>query len=75
VCLDTGGQEREASVIRLEGPALDARTKITLGGAEVTSAGTWKPSSIEKLPVTRGQIAISLAATTAAMVKVFPSLS
>jgi hypothetical protein len=73
--LDTGSQEREASVLRLEGPALDARTKITLGGAEVTSAGAWKPTKIEKLPVTRGQLAISVAATGAAIVRVFPSFS
>jgi hypothetical protein len=71
--LDTGSQEREASLIRLEGPALDARINITLGGAEVTSAGTWKPSKIEKLPVTRGQLAIPVAAASAAIVKVFPS--
>jgi hypothetical protein len=62
-------------VLRLEGPALDARTKITLGSAEVTSAGTWKPTKIEKLPVTRGQLAIPVAATSAAIVKVFPSFS
>jgi hypothetical protein len=66
--LDTRSSSRQASVTRLEGPAVDARTQVTLGGAEVTAAGTWKASKKELLPVNSGQLAIPLAATSAAIV-------
>jgi hypothetical protein len=65
--LDTKSLSRLASVIRLEGPAVDARTQVTLGGAEITAAGTWKASKKEVLSVNSGQLAISLAATSAAI--------
>jgi hypothetical protein len=65
--LDTKSSSRQASVIRLEGPAVDARTQVTLGGAETTAAGTWKASKKEVLSVNNGQLAIPLAATSAAI--------
>jgi hypothetical protein len=65
--LDTKSSSRQASVIRLEGPAVDARTQVTLGGAEITAAGTWKASKEEKIPVNNGQLTIPLAATSAAI--------
>ena len=43
--LDTGSRSREASVIRLTGPAIDAKKEIMLGGTAVTSRGTWKACS------------------------------
>ena len=57
-----------AAVIRLSGPSVDAKSGITLGGAEVTPTGTWKPRKPEVLPVRRGQIEITLPAATAAVV-------
>jgi hypothetical protein len=65
--LDTKSSSRQASVIRLEGPAVDARTEVTLGGAEITAAGAWKASKQEVLPVSSGQLSIPLAATSAAI--------
>jgi hypothetical protein len=67
--LDTKSSSRRASVIRLEGPAVDARTQITLGGAEINQAGTWKASNKEMLPVNNGLLTIPLAAASAAILK------
>ena len=61
---------RRASFVRLSGPAVDARTGITLGGAEVTSAGTWKPAKSEVLPIRKGQFRINLPAASAAVVHI-----
>jgi hypothetical protein len=38
-----------------------------LGGAEITAAGTWQASKKELLSVNSGQLAIPLAATSAAI--------
>jgi Glycosyl hydrolase family 79 C-terminal beta domain len=65
--LDTKSSSRQASVIRLQGPAVDARTQVTLGGAEITAAGTWKAAKKEVLSVDSGQLAIALAASSAAI--------
>jgi len=65
--LDTKSSSRQATVIRLEGPAVDAKTQVTLGGAEITAAGTWKASKEEKIPVNNGHLTIPLAATSAAI--------
>ena len=63
-------QASRASVIRLSGPAIDAKSGITLGGAEVTSAGTWKPIKPEVLQVRHGRLAIRLPAASAAIVEI-----
>jgi hypothetical protein len=70
--VDTGGRSlnREASVIRLKAPAVDAKTGITLGGAEVTARGTWKPAVPEILDVRKAQLSLSLPAASAAMVQI-----
>ena len=67
VYLDTKSSSRQASVIRLEGPAVGATTQITLGGAEITAGGTWKAAKKEVLSVDHGQLAIPLAATSAVL--------
>jgi hypothetical protein len=59
----------KASAIRLSAPAVDARTGVTLGGAQVTSAGTWKPARRETLEVREGQFRIALPAASAAVVE------
>jgi glycosyl hydrolase family 79 len=61
---------RRASVIRLSGPAIDARTGITLGGADVTTAGTWRATKSEALPVRNGQLRIQLPAASAAITQI-----
>lgn len=67
--VNTGSHARHASVIRLSGPAIDAKTGITLGGAEVTPAGTWKPIRPEVLPMRNGRLTIKLPAASAAIVQ------
>lgn len=63
-------KSRTASVLRLRGPAVDAKTGITLGGAEVTAAGTWKPAKAEVAPVRDGQFRLELPAASAAIVQI-----
>lgn len=60
---------RQASVIRLSGPSVDAKTGITLGGAEVAATGAWKPSKSEALPVRDGQVRVNLPGSSAALVR------
>jgi hypothetical protein len=73
--LDTGSQSREASVMRLRGPTVDAKTGIMLGGAEVTSRGTWKAANAEVLPVHKGQLMLPIPAASAAIVSILQSNS
>jgi hypothetical protein len=61
---------KHASVIRLSGPAIDAKTGVTLGGAEVTAAGTWKAVKSESLDVRNGQLTITLSPASAAIVHI-----
>ena len=60
---------RKASVIRLSAPAVDAKTGVTLGGAEVTPAGTWKPAHAELVQVRKGRLGIGLPGASAAVVQ------
>jgi hypothetical protein len=57
-------------VMRLRAPAVDAKAGITLGGAEVAAAGTWKPVKPEVIAVRRGQLGIKLPAASAAIVEI-----
>ena len=63
------GQPRQASVIRLTGPAVDAKAGISLGGAEVTPTGTWKQAKSETLPVRNGQLSIHMPPASAAILQ------
>ena len=60
---------KQASLIRLSGPAIDAKTGITLGGAEVTPDGTWKSANTEVLRVKSGQLSITMLPTSAAIIQ------
>jgi hypothetical protein len=61
--------------MRLTGPAIDAKTGIMLGGAEVTSRGTWKAATAEVLPVRKGQLTLPMPAASAAIVSILQSNS
>jgi hypothetical protein len=61
---------RKASVIRLRGPAIDAKTGVTLGDAEVSPPGAWSPAKPETLSVGNRQLGIKLAAASAAIVQI-----
>jgi len=60
----------QALATRLTGPAIDAKSGITLGGAEVSSVGEWKPTKPERIPVRNGRIGIELPAASAAIVEI-----
>ena len=67
VHLDTTTQHRQASVLRLKGGAVDARTGISLGEAQVNSRGTWKPAKAEVLQVREGRFTLHMPAASAAI--------
>jgi hypothetical protein len=73
--LNTSSQSREAAVMRLTGPAIDANKGITLGGAAVTSRGAWKAASSEALSIRKGQFIILMPAASAAIVSILQSNS
>ncbi len=68
VNLGEHSKSKQASLFRLSGPAIDAKTGIKLGGAEVTPDGTWKATSTEVLRVKSGQLAITLPPYSAAVI-------
>jgi hypothetical protein len=61
---------RKASIMRLSAPSVDAKTEVTLGGAQVTPAGAWKPARSEAVRVRNGQLGIDLPAASAAIVQI-----
>jgi hypothetical protein len=61
-------KSKPASLIRLTGPAIDAKTGIKLGGAEVAADGTWKATGTEVLRVKSGQLAVTLPPYSAAVI-------
>lgn len=69
VDLDSGGRGREASVMRLSAPAVDAKSGVTLGGAEVTPAGMWKRARWEKARVRGGRLEIEVPAASAVVME------
>jgi hypothetical protein len=68
VNLGEHARAKQASLIRLTAPAIDAKTGIKLGGAEVTPGGTWKPANTEVLRVKSGQLTITLPPSSAAVI-------
>ncbi len=57
----------QATILSLTGPALDAKTGITLGRTEVAPDGTWVPTS-EPLATRNNLIAYTLPPATAAVI-------
>ena len=70
VNLGSGIKSRTASLLRLRGPAIEAKTGITLGGTEVTASGVWKPAKPEVVTVPNGQFRVELPAGSAAIVEI-----
>jgi hypothetical protein len=58
---------RRATIDRLTAPGVDAKTGVTLGGAQVTSQGTWKASNSESMHVADGKLSVRLPAYSAAI--------
>ena len=59
-----------AHVLRLEGEPAQATAGITLGGAQVSAQGLWRPRQRETLLFKNGQLAVPVPAYSAAMVEV-----
>jgi hypothetical protein len=57
-----------ASVLRLAGPAIDATSGVTLGGAAVDDAGRWAPTWHETVDGGAGDFMLEVPAASAALV-------
>jgi hypothetical protein len=69
VNLGEHAKAKQASLIRLSSPAIDSKTGVKLGGAEVTPEGAWKSSNTEVLRVKNGQFAVTLPPASAAIIQ------
>jgi hypothetical protein len=58
-----------ASVLRLQGPTLDAKSGITLAGDEVAANGIWKPAGPESVPVRNNRCRLEMIPASAAVVR------
>ena len=56
-----------ASMVRLAGPGIEAKTHVTLGGAEITSIGTWKTQRPEIVAVSGDRFRLRVPAASAAI--------
>ncbi|SEB50153.1 glycosyl hydrolase family 79 C-terminal domain-containing protein [Terriglobus roseus] len=59
----------KASVWRLEAPAVDSTSGVTLAGASVDADGKWSPAKIETLRISAGKGSLALPAYSAALVR------
>jgi hypothetical protein len=64
----TGPASRQASVMRLTGPALAATSGATLGGASVAADGTWAGGKPEPLRISGGKALADVPVGSAALV-------
>ena len=68
VTIDAGRGFATGSLMRLLGPALDATTGITLGGASVDEFGTWAPTNMETVQLSSREISVAVPAASAALI-------
>ena len=68
VTLSGSPRKWRASLVRLTAPRMEAKASITLGGAEVTSMGTWRASRPETVAVSGGRFRLEVPAASAAIV-------
>ena len=66
--ISPGRRFSAASVLRLTGPAIDAREGVTLGGAVVDETGRWTPKLRESADQRDGDVTINVPAASAALV-------
>src|SRR5580658_8946117 len=69
IAITTGQTFQKPAVSRLKGLALDGADNVTLGGSEVASNGSWKPTEVESPQIVRGVCEIHVPAASAAIVK------
>lgn len=72
VQLRVGQEFSRASVLSLSGSSLRALSGVLLGGREVAPDGSWSPGPLPRLSSHAGTISLTLAAASAALVKVTP---
>ena len=67
--VDLGRPAAMAEVIRLEGPALEATSGVTLAGAPVTPMGTWTPGPLPMVAIAGSMFDIDVPAASAVLVR------
>jgi hypothetical protein len=72
VTVNLGGAYTKADHIRLTGPALDARTGITLGGSTVAGDGTFGPVTRTPVTVSGNTLTLTLPPASATLVTLTP---
>jgi hypothetical protein len=72
VTVDAGEAVASASVTRLQAPALDATTGVTLAGAGIDPTGGWSPAAPPALPVSGHTITVEVPPASAALVHAVP---
>jgi alpha-L-arabinofuranosidase len=65
-----GVKAKSATVVRLEASAIDAKSGVTLGGAEVSVSGAWEVARTEKVSVADSSIELHLPAYSAAVAQI-----
>jgi hypothetical protein len=70
VNVNPGIPVHSAEVLRLAGPALDAKTGVTFGGSEVSPSGLWSPSQTEAPGHTDSAVTLDLPAASAAWLRI-----
>ena len=65
---DVSSSFRAGSAVRLLGPAIESKSGITLGGATVSEAGSWKPVQIQEIAKTNGRFEVPLPRASAVIV-------
>ncbi|MGB6545855.1 MAG: glycosyl hydrolase family 79 C-terminal domain-containing protein [Candidatus Acidiferrales bacterium] len=65
---DAAAQAKRGRVWRLSGPALEATSGVTLGGAKVAANGSWSAAGQEKLSPRGGKFTVSVPHASGALV-------
>jgi hypothetical protein len=70
IAIDAGAYNsfRNGSLIRLSGPSLESKSGATLGDANVSPAGIWKPAQSEPVSASRGKFQVRVPGASAAVV-------
>jgi hypothetical protein len=63
-----GAAPEQARIVRLSGPSLSALGGVTLGGASVSSDGTWKIAQAEQAQIASGKVMLDVPAGSAALI-------
>ncbi len=68
--VNAGAVIRKASVVHLRGPAVSAKTGVTLGGDAVAPSGTWRIAEAGAVQIRSGEFTFDLPAASAAIVRI-----